>query len=318
MRVNKNGKLFLVVYGKASAVHIDPIEKKPLYHFLPGQEAFSIGTVGCNFGCEFCQNWNLSQASRILRRKLSLSKKKDQLGLKVSKYGYELDPPEVVDICVKKQIPIIAYTYNEPVIFFEYLYECAVMASQVGIRNIFVSNGYESKEALDQIGPYLHGINVDLKAFRDKFYRKTCKARLQPVLDTILELNNRGIWLEITTLLIPGENDSEEELTGIARFIALINKDIPWHISRFHPDYKMTNKPVTPIQSLLKAYEIGKSEGLSFVYVGNCPSLLKEDTHCPNCDHLLIRRKGYQIEMMPSFQNGNCLNCQTKIAGVWK
>ncbi len=317
VRINEKGKLYLLVYGKASAVNIDPIEKKPLYHFLPGTEAFSIGTVGCNFGCTFCQNWDLSQVTRTLRSDLMKAKKSETLGVKVSKYGYHLSPEKIVETCLEKKIPIIAYTYNEPIIFFEYLYDCARLASREGIKNIFVSNGYESEEALDMMGTHLDAMNIDLKAFTEKFYNQICKAKLQPVLDTIAEVHERGIWLEITTLLIPGENDSEAELTDIARFIAGIDVNIPWHISRFYPNYLMLDKPSTPEVTLRKAWEIGKKAGLHHVYIGNLPGVKEEHTYCPSCNQVLIRRHGYHIEILPAFDHGHCRQCQTKIAGIW-
>jgi pyruvate formate lyase activating enzyme len=317
VRMNEKGKLFLAVYGKVSALHVDPIEKKPLYHFLPGKPALSLGTVGCNFGCVFCQNWNLSQITRTLRKKLQNSNRHEIIGLEVSEFGDDLPPEVAVQYCLDDGIPIIAYTYNEPVIFFEYANACAQMADQYGIKNIFVSNGYASVEALDLIKDRLHGINIDLKAFSNRFYKEVCKAKLQPVLDTIYEVYSRGIWLEITTLLIPGENDSESELKDIARYISRIDPNIPWHISRFHPAYLWTKQSPTSGNALKRAYEIGRSEGLRYVYLGNLPGSNMEHTYCPNCQRKLIKRSGYKIQVLPSFKNGICTHCQTKIAGKW-
>ena len=318
VRENKEGKLYLLVYGRASAVNIDPIEKKPLFHFLPGTEIFSMGTVGCNFGCTFCQNWDLSQVARTIRERLMKEKRSAFIEFEVGRYGYKLSPEEIVKICVGKQIPSIAYTYNEPVIFFEYLHDTALLAAQYNIRNVFVSNGYESEEALDAMGLHLHAMNIDLKAFRDEFYTKQCKARLQPVLDTILDVHRRGIWLEVTTLVIPGLNDSDEELKDIAAFLASIDEDIPWHISAFHPAYKMTDIPPTSRATLERAYDIGRSAGLHYVYVGNIRDWRRSATYCPKCQKPLILREAYQTSIEPAFQDGCCTNCKTKIPGIWE
>lgn len=261
VRKNVNGTLFLIVYGKPVALHIDPIEKKPLYHFYPGEKVLSLGTFGCNFRCDFCQNYEISQM-----------KDEDRRGQKVNYFSDQLDdwPPErVVNFALQRKIPMISYTYNEPAIFVEYAHDIMVLAREKGLKNVYVSNGFESTEALEYVGPYLDAANIDIKSFRDEFYRKICGGRLLPVLQTIQDLYKRGVWVEITTLLIPKENDSEEELKQIAEFIAGIDKDIPWHISRFFPCYKMMDKTVTPISTLKRAKEIGESVGLKYVYVGN-------------------------------------------------
>jgi pyruvate formate lyase activating enzyme len=317
VRQNKNGKLFLMVYGKAISFNTDPVEKKPLYHFMPGSDIFSLGTVGCNFACDFCQNWDISQITKDLKKKLMAEKKSEQLGLEVSKLGYELLPEKIVEICTEKNIPGIAYTYNEPTIFIEYAYDTAKLASKKGIKNIFVTNGYETEEALKLIKPYLDAMNIDLKSFNDEFYKKICKARLQPVLDTIKLAHKLGIWIEITTLTIPGKNDSDEELKKIAGFIAGIDKNIPWHVTAFHPDYKMTDIPSTSLNTLHKAYSIGKKAGLNYVYVGNILDDKHSGTYCPNCNALLIKRSGYFTSVM-NMDNGKCKKCNEKIAGVWK
>jgi len=254
VRKNIKGKLNLLVYGLPVAIHVDPIEKKPLYHFMPGTNILSLGTYGCNFICEFCQNADISQT-------------RDYGLLTMDKE--ELTAEAIVKLALKHNTPSIAYTYNEPTIFVEYAHDIMVLAKDNGLKNVFVSNGYESEETLDYIGPYLDAINIDLKAFTDKFYNKVCGAKLQPVLDTIKRIYERGIWQEITTLLIPGENDSDEELKQIAEFIASVDKNIPWHISRFHPDYKMQDKDVTSLASLAKAKEIGLKAGLKNIYIGN-------------------------------------------------
>jgi pyruvate formate lyase activating enzyme len=299
VRENQKGSLKLLVYGKAVASHVDPIEKKPLYHFLPGTKAFSVGTVGCNFSCDFCQNYGISQSPK---------------GGEVE--GEELPPERIVEICLGGDIPTIAYTYNEPAIFFEYAYDTAKLAKEKGIKNVFVSNGFESKEAMEMIKPYLDGINIDLKSFSPDFYRKVCKARIEPVLENIRKVHQEGVWLEVTTLVITGRNDSDKELREIAEFIASVNKSIPWHVSRFHPDYKMLDTAATSHETLAKAYEIGKEAGLKYVYVGNIPDSRREATHCPKCEKMLITREGFLIDKN-KLRNGKC-DCGEEIEGVWK
>jgi pyruvate formate lyase activating enzyme len=317
VRVNRNGKLYSLVYGKASAVHVDPVEKKPLYHFLPGTEIFSIGTVGCNFGCSFCQNWDISQVTRDLRKKLMKEKRPWDMELEMTEHGYALSPEQIVSICRAQKIQSIAFTYNEPVIFFEYLYDTAVLAHEHGIRSVFVSNGYESVEAMVLMRPYLAAMNIDLKSFSNTFYTKLCKAKLEPVLETIRHVKELGIWIEITTLIIPGQNDSDKELTQIAEFIASVSPDIPWHISAFYPQYQMKDTSRTPIETLKKAYRIGQKTGLKYLYLGNVADDKRATTYCPNCKEVLIKRSGYRIKTTFSFRDGACTQCQTKIPGVW-
>ncbi len=318
IRQNQGGKLYLLAYGRAAAAHIDPIEKKPLYHFLPGTDIFSIGTIGCNFGCSFCQNWDISQVSRTLRERLRKEHNSALAEYEITRYGYKLMPEEIVRLCVQRGIPSIAYTYNEPAIFFEYLYDTAVLTAPHGIRSVMVSNGYASTAAFDMLGENLHAINIDLKAFRDEFYKKQCKARLQPVLDTIQDVHRRGIWLELTTLVIPGLNDSVEELRDIAGFIAGLSRDIPWHISAFYPAYQMNQVPPTSRAALVRAHEIGLAAGLRYVYVGNIRDARRAATYCPGCQRPLIRREGFSAIIEPAFQGGYCIHCQTKISGLWK
>lgn len=310
VRGNKDGKLYLLTYGKVTAVHIDPVEKKPLFHFLPGTEIFSIGTFGCNFGCEFCQNWSISQASK------STNKDFDKVKKFIDKSSRELPVSEVINICRERNIPSIAYTYNEPTIFSEYAYDIAKEAKKYNIKNVYVSNGFLSKETLDFMGKCLDGINIDLKAFREETYRKICKAKLPEVLDTIKEVARRKIWVEITTLVVHGLNDSEEELKQIANFIASVGKDIPWHVTAFHPDYKMTDRNSTPIKTLEMAHDIGIKTGLRYVYTGNVPGMDYESTYCPNCHELLIKRWGMSVEEN-RLEKGKCSKCGTKIAGIW-
>lgn len=293
VRKNVEGKLQLLVYGKVVAKHLDPIEKKPLYHFLPGTRVYSIGTVGCNLKCGYCQNWQISQKRKVM--------------------GEDL-PPEKIKAEISINVPTIAYTYNEPTIFFEFAYDTAKLLKNK--KHVFVSNGYFSDEALEKMD-FLDAINIDLKGFSDKFYQKNCGAKLQPVLENIKKIHEKGIWLEITTLLIPGENDSEGELRKIARFIASVDKDIPWHVSAFHSDYKMLDKKGTSFPDLLKAFKIGKEEGLNYIYLGNVRSVGHNSTYCPKCRKLLIQRDGYYI-LMEGLNEGKCKYCGYEIKGVWE
>lgn len=317
VRQNKDGKLFLLVYGSAAAVNIDPMEKKPLFHVLPGSDIFSLGTIGCNFGCSFCQNWDISQATKEIKLQLTKEKRMHEMAIRIGTYGYELPPETIVSLCGEKHIPSIAYTYNEPTIFFEYLYDTAQLAMKKNIKNVLVTNGYETKDALTMLKPVIHAMNIDLKAFTDSFYLKLCKAKLQPVLDTIALAHHLGIWIEITTLIIPGKNDSQEELEQIAQFIANIDQNIPWHVTAFHPDYQMLDVPATEADILLKAYHMGKKAGLKYVYVGN---ILDEDhasTFCPKCETPLVRRNGYAVAL-EHLDDGKCDQCGTSIPGIWQ
>ncbi|MBW2976703.1 AmmeMemoRadiSam system radical SAM enzyme [Candidatus Woesearchaeota archaeon] len=317
VRQNKNGKLYLLVYGKAISFNIDPIEKKPLFHFMPGTEIFSLGTVGCNFSCDFCQNWDISQITKELRKKLLKEKKIERMDAEVSSMGYELLPEKIVEICAEKNISSIAYTYNEPTIFFEYAYDTAKLAHKKGIKNVFVTNGYETEEALRLIKPCLNAVNIDLKSFSDEFYKKICKASLQPVLETIKLAYELGIWVEITTLVIPTKNDSDSELKKIAEFIAGIDENIPWHVTAFSPTYKMSDVPPTSYKTLIKAYNIGKKAGLKYAYVGNILDEEHSNTYCPKCNALLIKRSGYYTTIK-NLEKGKCRKCSEKIAGVWE
>jgi len=293
VRKNIDGKLYLLVYGVVVAQNVNPIEKKPLYHFLPGTKVYSIGTVGCNFRCAFCQNWDISQ-TRV-------------------PVGEKMTPEEIVSSAVKNGCKSIAYTYNEPTIFAEYISDTAKLAKKKHLKNILVTNGYMSKECLDYLAPNIDAANVDLKAFSDNFYKKHTAARLKPVLDTIKRMHKRGIWLEITTLIIPGENDSSEELEKIAKFISKIDKNIPWHISRFYPQYKMLDKNPTSLKSLRTAKKIGEKY-LKYVYVGN----VYEDSHtfCKTCNNPIIERRGYYIEN--KMKRNKCPFCGNDVEGVFE
>jgi len=301
IRQNIKGILYTYVYGRPCAVHLDPIEKKPLYHFFPGSTAFSVATVGCNFRCGFCQNWQISQ-SRV----------SEGLNLEAE----EFLPEDLVEEALRYKCKSISYTYTEPTIFFEYAFDTAKLAKEKGLYNNFVTNGFMTKDCLEMIRPYLDAANVDLKFFKDSSYKKICSGKLQPVLDSIKLMHELGIWVEITTLVIPQENDSEEELKDIAYFIASINKNIPWHVSRFHPDYKFTDYTYTPEETLKKAQEIGYQAGLNYIYIGNVLGF-GNDTYCHQCKKLLIKREYFSV-LENKIKEGKCPYCQTVIPGIFK
>jgi len=300
VRENINGILYTKVYGRTIAQHIDPIEKKPLYHFYPGSKAYSIATPGCNFHCLFCQNWDISQLTGT--------------GFQAS--GEEATPEQIVQDTEQTGCKSIAFTYTEPTIFFEYSYDIARLAHDTGVKNIYVSNGYMTSEMLEMIAPYLDAINIDLKAFQDKTYRRVMGARLQPVLDNLKKIKQMGIWLEVTSLIIPGINDDPKEIRGIANFIAIeLGKDVPWHLSRFYPAYKMNDVPPTPLKSLQATKEIGLETGLNYVYIDNVESIDDSETKCPQCDSILIKRSHFGV-IQNNIKNGQCPECNLKIAGV--
>lgn len=256
-RENQDGKLYSLVYGKIIAEHVDSIEKKPLYHFLPGTFSLSIATVGCNFRCLHCQNADISQISKERPEDVKI-------------LGKEMTPEKIIQDTLDAKCPSISYTYTEPTIFVEFAFDCMKLAHKKGLKNIWVSNGYMTKETLDLVGPYLDATNIDLKAFTEKFYQEVCGARLRPVLENLIDIKKRGIHLEITTLIIPTKNDSEKELKAIAEFIKKeLGADTPWHVSRFFPTYKMTDVLPTPVEKILQAVAIGKSAGLKYVHAGN-------------------------------------------------
>lgn len=299
VRENRSGRLQTLVFARAIARNVDPVEKKPLFHFQPGSRTFSIATVGCNFRCLFCQNADISQMPRDLNRII----------------GAEFPPEQVVEAARKSGSRSISYTYTEPTIFFEYALETAKLAQPAGLRNIFVTNGYMTVEALEAIHPHLDAANVDLKAFTDIFYKEQCGARLDPVLESLKKMKTMGIWVEITTLLIPTLNDSDQELREIARFIMDLGPETPWHVSRFHPTYRLTTCSHTPVASLRRAREIGIRAGLHYVYTGNIPGDEGENTLCHHCGKLLIDRYGFSIGHY-AIRNGRCPDCQTPVAGV--
>lgn len=300
VRENKDGTLYTLVYGRIISQNVDPIEKKPLFNFYPGTTAYSIATVGCNFKCQFCQNWEISQMIRD-----------EHLIM-----GNEASPELIVENAKRYGSKSIAYTYTEPTIFFEYAYDTAKLAHESDIKNVFVTNGYMTEEAIKKIEPYLDAANVDLKSFSDDFYRKLCGAKLQPVLDALKLMKKLGIWVEVTTLIIPTLNDSSEELREIAKFIFNeLGEETPWHISRFYPAYKLRDKPPTPIETIHKAREIGLNEGLKYIYEGNVPGSTGENTYCPNCKNLVIQRWGYNI-LKKNIKDGICQHCNYKIESI--
>jgi len=259
VRENHRGKLFLLVYGRVIAENIDPIEKKPLYHFMPGTFSLSIATVGCNFRCLWCQNDDISQCTKA-------DFDRDMV---MNRLGVEMEPEQIIADAKKYQTPSISYTYTEPTIFLEFALDTMKLAKKEGLKNIWVSNGYMTKETLDSISPYLDAINIDLKGLSEENYLKYSGAKLQPILDNIKEIYKRKIHLEVTTLIVPGVNDDEQQLRGIAKFLVSISKTIPWHISRFFPAYKMQDTPPTPIATLELAQSLGKKAGLKYVHLGN-------------------------------------------------
>lgn len=299
VRQNNGGILYSLVYGRLIAQHIDPIEKKPLYHFQPGTRSFSIATVGCNFRCLFCQNADISQTPR-------------ETGVIM---GSEVSPENTVQQALQTQSSSIAYTYTEPTIFMEYALDVAKLAHQQGMRNVFVSNGFMSREALETISPYLDAANVDLKAFTDDFYKNLCGARIKPVLRTLKSMKELGIWLEVTTLVIPGLNDDPGELRALADFVFSLGPETPWHVSRFHPTYRLTDRPITPVETLRRAREIGLDAGLWYVYTGNVPGDEGENTYCHRCHALLLERFGFSTRRR-GLEKAACTQCGANLAGV--
>jgi len=303
VRQNESGILKTLVYGNLIARHIDPIEKKPLFHFLPGTLSYSIATVGCNFRCRFCQNADIAQMPA------------DHKGMIM---GDTFTPTAVVDAAQRGGCRSIAYTYTEPTVFFEFAYETARLAHERGIRNVFVTNGYMTAEALEMIHPYLDAANVDLKAFSDKYYKELCGAGLQHVQATLKLMKTRGIFVEVTTLIVPELNDDTAELKALAEFIAQdLGVETPWHISRFHPTYKLVDRAPTPVKTLLKARDIGLKAGLRYVYTGNVPGNAAENTFCYSCGEKVIERWGFQVGKL-RLKNSQCEKCGAHIDGVWE
>ncbi len=301
VRQNGNGVLETLVFGRLVAQHIDPIEKKPLFHLLPGSRSYSIATVGCNFKCRFCQNADIAQMPG------------DRQGTIM---GSTCSPESVVADALRQDCQSIAYTYTEPTIYFEFAFETARRAAAKGLKNVFVTNGYMSGEALEMVAPFLDAANVDLKAYSDDFYKTRCSARLEPVKETLRRMRALKILVEVTTLIIPGLNDDPGELRSLADFIVGdLGPETPWHISRFHPTYKLTDRPPTPFKTLTMAREIGLKAGLHYVYMGNVPGRGGESTYCHHCGALLIERLGFSVHRN-TIQNDQCPQCRTPVYGV--
>ena len=299
VRANEGGRLITLVYGRAVAANPDPIEKKPLFHFHPGSIAFSIATRGCNFHCLNCQNWAISQAERD--------------GLTAP--SFDLEPESVVRAALACRARSIAYTYTEPTVFIEYVLETARLAREAGLANVLVTNGYQTPEALDVLAPLIDAANVDLKAFEDRFYRRVLGARLAPVLETLTEMRRRGIWVEVTTLLIPGLNDGTDELSRLAGWlVAELGPETPWHVSRFFPTYRLTDLDATPEATIRRAVELGRAAGLAHVYSGNLRDA-DDDTLCAGCGAVLISRRGFQATR-GALTAGRCNTCGHSLAGV--
>ena len=301
VRENQEGILKTLVYGKLIASNIDPIEKKPLFHVFPGSLSYSVATVGCNFKCLFCQNADIAQMPS------------DHNGMIMGDF---FTPEDIVDAAIKGNCKSIAYTYTEPTVYFEFAYDTAKIAHEKGILNVFVTNGYMTSEAIEMISPYLDAANVDLKAFNEKFYKEICKAKIEHVKETLIQMKSLGIFIEVTTLLIPGLNDNRHELEMLAEFLVeSLGPETPWHISGFYPTYKLLNRPSTPLETLIMAREIGIKTGLKYVYTGNVPSENSENTFCYKCNNLLIDRQGFYVKKN-LIENGNCSHCGAHIDGV--
>lgn len=301
VRRNDKGSLVTLVYGRLIAQNADPIEKKPLFHFLPGSRSYSIATVGCNFRCRFCQNADIAQMPN------------DRDGMII---GHEVRPEEVVADALAQGCQTIAYTYTEPTIFFEFAYDTARLAHKKGLKNVFVTNGYMSGRALEMMAPYLDAANVDLKSFNDDYYHTQCGARLEPVKETIQHMKQIGVFVEVTTLIVPGLNDDPDELRRLAAFLSdSVGPETPWHISRFHPTYRLTDRSITPEDTLRRARRIGIEAGLYYVYIGNVPGRGGENTHCHKCGALLIERTGFHVRHN-IVENDHCPQCQATVYGV--
>ena len=299
VRKNSGGKLYSLNSDKLAAIHSDPIEKKPLYHFLPGSESLSIAAMGCNFKCRFCQNHALS----IVIKESDLA-------------GDNVDPEEIVQAAIRAGASSVSYTYTEPTVYFELMYETAIAAKNAGLKNVMVSNGFISEHALDQIIPLMDGANIDLKSFSEKFYSEHCGGRLAPVIETIKKLNRSDCWLELTTLLIPELNTSEKEIEMLVSFITETNSEIPWHVSRFFPHYRVGDKEPTDTGLIENVLNHAEKNGIKYVYGGNFDSGKWGDTRCHECGETLIKRRGYQTATI-GLSHGKCENCAEEIPGVW-
>jgi len=297
---NRKGTYYSLVYGQSCAAHVDPIEKKPLFHYLPSTVAFSIAAAGCNFECKFCQNWRIAQY------------RPEQVD------SFSLPPRELVSLANQKGCPTIAFTYTEPVVYYEYMYDTAQYARSMGIGSVMISNGYIKEEPLIQLCKQLNGVKVDLKAFSEKFYKEYCSGELKPVLETLQRLQKIGIWYELVVLIIPTLNDSDLEIRAMCEWIkSELGVNVPIHFSRFHPMYKIKNLPSTPVKTLETAHAIARDVGLHYVYLGNVTGHKAESTFCPGCGKVLIERVGYHV-VRNALQGGACPSCKRIIPGVWE
>ena len=296
-RENRSGTYHTLVYGLPCSLNIDPIEKKPFFHFYPGTTALSLATAGCNVDCKFCQNWEISQA------------RPEQTT------NYEYSPQDAIDTCQARRVSTIAYTYSEPVIFYEYMYDMAELGHKNEIRSVMITGGYIDERPLRELMPHLDAIKVDLKSLREPYYRDVVRGELKPVLDRLIQMRRAGIWLEIVNLVVPTLNDTDQEFTELARWIkTYLGTDIPVHFSRFHPQYLLTELPITPQKTLERAHQICRAEGLEYVYLGNLPSHPAESTYCPKCGATVIERRGYQTRVV-GLTAGQCSKCKHPIPG---
>ena len=315
IRYNDDGSLFSSVYGYPCALQIDPIEKKPLFHFLPGTRSFSVGTFGCNYRCSFCQNWSISQPLNMSRSHLTLS---DLIARSRGSQEY-YSPQTIVDLAVENRCSSVAFTYNEPTTWGEYAHDIAEEAHRKGLKCIYVSNGSMTEEHLEFIKSSIDAMNIDLKAWNADFYRKVCSGDVSVVKRNIRRIWEMGIWLEVTTLLIPGENDADSEIESIAHFLASVSPAIPWHITAFHPDFKMRESRNTPLSRMKRACALGKEAGLKYVYLGNVRCADCEDTFCPHCHEKVIERKWFEVQFPHGSDfSGVCPSCGMKIDGIWQ
>lgn len=299
IRINIDGKLKAVTYGFPVAVHMDPIEKKPLFHFLPGSDILSIATAGCNLHCKNCQNWEISQANPE------------------DVNAYFLPPEKLVKTAIKSGSSSIAYTYTEPLVYYEYTLDSSILAHENGLRNVLVTAGYLNREPLRKLYSYTDGANIDLKAFSDSFYREICGGTLLPVLDSLILAKKMGVWVEVTNLVIPTLNDSEQMIRKLSKWVKEnLGPETPLHFSRFYPRYKLTNLPPTPSSTLERARQIAMGEGLYYVYIGNLYTREGENTYCPQCGRVLIKRKGFSV-LENNLISGKCKFCDRKVEGVW-
>jgi len=299
VRENRSDIYYTLVYGLPCAINIDPIEKKPLFHFYPGTSAFSLATAGCNVNCKFCQNWDISQSRPEQTNNIALP------------------PNEAVNICLQRKVPTIAYTYSEPVIFYEYMYDTAKLGHEKAVKSVMITGGYIEEKPYADLLPHLDAVKIDLKSIREDYYKDIVRGELKPVLDRLIQTKKAGVWLEIVFLVVPTLNDSDNEFKELARWIRkYLGTDTPVHYSRFHPQYLLRNLPPTPEKTLQKAYDISRAEGLEYVYLGNLSGHPAESTYCPGCGEVLIERKGYNIYQY-KLDGNHCRTCNREIPGLF-